>query len=185
MGIFKDWSKDNRGVALRYQAKELFSPQVWLKLRKWRKQRMNRGWSDRDVWDAGEYIAKMTADMLQDLNDNKYNNWPEWFKLNVQEEGKGAYKNLQSVIDDINAYLDFTETSWADGLECEGNLLDPEEEEFQSINTTWRYKKSGNKVPENRLKGMIKKHGEKEMALYKKATKAMAFFGRHFGSFWD
>ena len=100
MSIFKDWQDDTKGCTASYKVRSFFNIKLWLNLAKWRRQRADRGWSDRDTWGAGEHIAEMTAQMLQHLNDNTYVDWPEWFKLNVQE--KDGYKSLQAVIDDIN-----------------------------------------------------------------------------------
>lgn len=179
MSLIKDWYKDNKDYTLSHKAGNLFSMSEWKRLHTHRKQRADRGWSNRDTWGAGEHIAKITADMLQHLNDHTYVDWPEWFKLNVQEaEG---YKNLQAVIDDINNYLAFTETTWGDDLETTGALLNDD----NSVDICFVYKKSGRKVSKKQISALIKKHHDKEAKLYKKATDAMQFFGRHFASFWD
>lgn len=187
MSIFKDWREDTEGYVLSYRLKELVNPRQWLRLHRWRKQRADRGWSDRDTWGAGEHIAKMTSEMLQHLNDNTYVDWPEWFKLNVQE--KGGYKSLQAVIDDINQYLVFTETSWADGLET---VKDSVEEVFEKREDgSYDYKspgwvdKNGKKLTEKQITARIKNWSKKVSESYEKAQKAMEFFGRHFAGFWD
>lgn len=184
MSIFKDWYEDNKNYLIKRRLLYLVSPEVWLRLHRWRKQRANRGWSDRDVWNAGDHIAKITAEMLQDLNDHSYCDWPEWFKLNVKEEGKGAYKNLQQVINDINNYLEFAETTWGEDLTSYTPDSPHDSLEQNIMDTIW-YDKKGKKVSEQRIKILINKHADKEMKLYKKATKAMQFFGRHFTGFWD
>lgn len=178
MGIVRDFKEDNAGYRLRHQIVCFFSPKVWLRLHKWRKQRADRGWSNRDTWGAGDHIAKMTAEMLQHLNDHTYVDWPEWFKLNVKEEGKGAYKSLPAVVKDIQAYLDFTETSWADDLDSKHNG-DP-----QKFHVDW-YDQKGKKLTDAAIKYRINKWSEQHNKLYKKAQKAMGFFARHFSSFWD
>lgn len=186
MGILKDWKEDTEGYRFQTRVAHLFYPRQWLRLHKWRKQRANRGWSDRDTWGAGDHIAEITAQMLQKLITDGHCDWPYWFKMNVKEEGKGAYKNLQQVVDDINQYIEMTKTSWADDLECEGNMFEEDEgKEFKRLNTTWRYKKNGRKLSEQQISARIKSWAEKENASYKKAQKAMQFFGRHFAGFWD
>ena len=187
MSIFKDFREDNEGYRLRSQITYLLSPNAWIRLHRSRKQRADRGWSNRDTWGAGEHIAKITAEILQHLNDNTYVDWPSWFKYNVQE--KGSYKSLQAVIDDINQYLVFTETSWADGLET---VKDSVEEVFQKREDGNHYYKSpgwvdknGKKVSDKQITARIKSHSEKEKKSYEKATNAMQFFGRNFASFWD
>lgn len=170
MGIYKDWRQDNEGSTLLYKIKSFFNIKDWLMLHKYRKQRADRGWSDRDIWGAGEHIAQMTAEMLQYLNDKYYCNWPDWFKLNILKPG--GYKNLQQVIDDINNYLEYQKTSWTDDLDLDDNQ-------------SWAYTGTRKKLTEKQISTRIKNYHKKELILYKKANKAMGFFGRHFASFWD
>lgn len=188
MSIVKDWREDNSGYRLNRQVLYFFSPKVWLRLHKWRKQRADRGWSDRDTWGAGEHIAQMTAEMLQHLNDNTYVDWPEWFKTNTKDN-KG-YKNLQSVIDDINGYLDFRLTSWSDGLDIASYNVDDWLDKQEGGTYVWKSagwvdKTTGKKLTEKQLLSRMKKHHKQEEKIYKKATHAMEFFGHNFASFWD
>lgn len=164
-----------------YRAKHFFDPREWFYHHKWRKQRLSRGWSDRDAWNAGDHIAKITAEMLQRLNDNGICSWPDWFDLNVKEEGRGAYKDLQSIIDDINNYLSFQETSWADGLTSEGFQV----ESTGKFSSSWYSEATGKKLTEAAISYRINKWSKEENRLYGKAKKAMGFFGRHFSGFWD
>lgn len=180
MSIFKDWQDDTKGYTASYRVRSFFNVKLWLNLAKWRRQRADRGWSDRDTWGAGEHVAKMTAQILQHLNDNTYVNWPEWFDLNIKE--KDGYKNLQAVIDDINQYLELTEQSWTDDLTVDGNLFDDSGNELKTV---WRYKKTGHKLTKAQLDGRIKSWAKKENTSYNKAKRAMQFFGRHFARFWD
>lgn len=180
MSLIKDVLEDSKDYRLRTRLLARVNPKEYKRHHKWRKQRMDRGWSDRDTWGAGDHIAKMVAEMLQHLNDNTYTDWPEWFKLNVKEEGKGAYKNLQQVIDDINAYLVHSETTWGDDLTTDSSIVDSE----GHLNIKW-YDKKGKKLSEQQVTARIKKWAEEDNNLYKKATKAMQFFGRHFAGFWD
>lgn len=186
MSIFKDLKEDTDGYRFKTKLANMVSPSQWRRLHTWRKQRANRGWSDRDTWGAGEHIAKITAEMLQHLNDKSHVDWPEWFKLNVQEKGKDTYKSLQQVIDDINAYLVFSVTTWGDDLTCEGNMFEDDKGgEFKHLNTTWRYEKNGRKLSEQQISARIKSWSKEYERLYNKAVKAMSFFARHFASFWD
>lgn len=186
MGLVKDVFKDNKDATFKYRVKELINPREWRRHHRWRKQRANRGWSDRDTWNAGDHIADMTADMLQHLLDKGMTDWPYWFKHNVQEKGAGSYKNLQSVIDDIKNYTDFQWTSWAEGLEPVNDRV------FEKLDDdTYEYKlpdwidKNGKILTEKQLRARMDKWSKEERRLYEKATKAMQFFGRHYSSFWD
>jgi hypothetical protein len=188
MGLVRDWIEDTEGYRFGYRVRSFFSPSLWLRLHKWRKQRANRGWSDRDTWGAGDHIAQMTAEMLQYLQDHSYCDWPEWFKLNVREEGKGAYKNLQEVIDDINAYLEFQKTSWSDGLDTKRDRVDEvfekrEDGNYQYVGPDWY--EGEKKLTQDAVRHRINKWRKEELKLYKKAQKAMGFFSRHFSGFWD
>lgn len=188
MSIFKDWHEDTKDYRFRYRVRNLFSPSLWLRLHKWRKQRADRGWSDRDAWGAGDHIAQMTAEMLQHLNDNAYTDWPEWFKLNVKE--KKGYKDLQSVIDDITAYLEFTKTSWADGLEIARDNLDhifpePDEDGNRIYKSPGWIDVNGKKLTEKQITARIKKWSKEQDKAFTKASEAMQFFSKNFWGFWD
>lgn len=175
MGIIKDFRSDHTGYTFKYRVKDALSPNVWFRLHKYRKQRADRGWSDRDMWGMGEHVAQITAEMLTSLRDGN-TDWEWWFKMNG-EQGKAAYKNIDDVINDINNYLEFSKTSWADDL----TSLD---EKTGKFSISWVNEK-GKKITEAEITNRINKHHKEETRLYKKAAKAMSFFGRHFWAFWD
>jgi hypothetical protein len=181
MSLIKDVYENSRDYTLRYRVITLLSPREWLRHHKWRKQRANRGWSDRDTWGAGDHIAKITAEMLNHLNKHSMVSWPDWFDMNVKEEGKNAYRDLQSVIDDINNYLVHSETSWADGLTTDGSVIDDD----GHFNSHWIEEATGKKITESEIKHLINKWSKENNHLYKRAGRAMGFFGRHFSGFWD
>ena len=189
MGIIKDWKKDNQGYCFRYKVLHLISPKFWFTLHKYRQQRADRGWSDRDIWGTGDYIAGIVAEMLQDLNDNSYHDREDWFSNNTKNRGVFKYETLQQIIDDINNYLDFEETSWSDDYDLVPKDIDRvllEKNSSNIFNTGgWQHKITGEILTEKQLSDLIRKHSEKEARLYKKATDAMKFFGNNFGSFWD
>lgn len=189
MSLIKDVFEDNKDYVFRARIKHMLSPAEWMRHHKWRKQRADRGWSDRDTWGAGDHIARMTAEMLGRLHNDTYVDWPEWFKLNVKEEGKNAYTSLPQVIDDITKYLKFTETSWADDLSTKNPSLEEifekqEDGNYLYKSPTW-YDEKGKAVSDAAITNRINKWSKEEQKLYKKAQKAMMFFGRHFSSFWD
>lgn len=188
MSILKDFNDTYGGYRFTRQLREYVSLWNWRQVFKWRKQRLSRGWSDRDTWGAGDHIARITADMLQHLNDDHYVDWPQWFKLNVKEEGKGAYTSLAQVIKDIREYLDFSETSWADGLDTKRDSIDEifekrDDEMYEYVGPDWYEGKK--KLSEADIKHRINKWSKENNRRYKKAQKAMQFFGRHFTQFWD
>lgn len=188
VGLLKDWKYETDGYAFQARVTYFFSPHKWLRLHRYRKQRADRGWSDRDTWGAGEHIVQMTAEMLQHLNDNTYVDWPEWFKLNVKEDGKNAYKNLQEVIDDITEFLSFNQTSWADGLDTRRDSIDEifkkrDDKMYEWVGPDWY--DGEKKLSEADIKNRINKYYKEWHRKYNKARKAMQFFSRHFASFWD
>lgn len=189
MGIVKDWKIDNEGYCFRYRVIHLISPKYWLKLHQYRKQRADRGWSDRDTWGAGDHIAKITAEMLQYLLDNSYGDWPEMFRTKFKEKDPNAYKDLQHVINDINAYLDYTKTEWNDGYDIIPKEIDNafihKDDKCIYNSSDWINTTTGKILTEKEVTDLIKKQGKKEVELYKKAANAMQFFGRNFTSFWD
>lgn len=188
MSIIKDWREDNQGYRLRMKVTKLFSPREWFYLHKWRKQRANRGWSDRDTWNMGDHLIEITAAMLNHLNTNGIADWPEWFKLNVQEKGKNAYTSLDQVIKDITDYIDFEKTSWADGLDTKRDSIDETFKERQDGNYEYigpDWYEGDKKLSEAAIKNRInnwQKEWDKE---YKKATNAMQWVGRHIAGLWD
>lgn len=175
MGLIKDWQDNHEGYVFTAKIKELFNPAVWIRLQKYRTQRADRGWSDRDMWGMGEYVAQITAEMLNELKDG-HTDWEWWFKMNG-EQGKGAYKNLEEVVNDINGYLDFSKTNWAEGLTSVNGKTG-------KFSISWVNEK-GKKITEAEITNRINKHQKEETKRYKKAAKAMSFFGRHFWGFWD
>lgn len=185
MGLIKDWKEDTEGYRFSYRVRNLFNFSLWFRLHKWRMQRGNRGWSDRDTWGAGDHIAKMTAEMLQHLNDHTYVDWPQWFKLNVKEDGKNTYTSLQQVVDDINDYLKFEWTSWGDGLYCDSSWVKNEDGSSTLDEQLWYDEKTHKLQTEASIKNRMTKWNKEYTKRYKKAQKAMSFFARHFTQFWD
>lgn len=185
MSLIKDVIEDGKSYVFRARITHILSPSVWMRHHKWRKQRADRGWSDYDTWGAGEHIAKMTADMLQHLLENGHCSWPDWFELNVQEKGKDAYKNLESVIEDINNYLKYIETSWADGLYCDSGYLKRDDGGTYLAKQMWYDERTNKLQTEAAISRRINKWSKEDKRLYENAQKAMTFFGRHFAGFWD
>lgn len=173
MGIFSDWLQETNGSAVIYKIRSLVSPKEWYSLHKWRKQRADRGWSDRDAWGAGERIAQMTAEMLQHLND--YSHTDQWFDLNIIDKQK--YENLQQVIDDINYYLEYEKTSWSDGLT---SIHEDNKKGF-----TWKDIETSKVLTDRQITSRIRKWRVEECRAYNKARKAMIFFSSNFANFWD
>jgi len=180
MGLLKDfYTWELAGKLKRRWFKEIINPFNWQRNIKYRHQRLERGWSDRDTWDGGSYILSVTSGVLKKLGDDKSHiDWREYFKHNYPKNC--GYKNLNQVAKDIDRYLEFDEYAWGDSLGFDikhgskelpnGNL------EMISLNT-----------PKEEIairKAIDKSHKEWERR-YKKAQKAMKFVTQNFPSLWD
>lgn len=188
MSIIRDWRDDYKGHRFKYKIRKLLSPREWYYLHKWRKQRADRGWSDRDTWNMGDHLVKITAEMLQHLNDNGIGDWDWWFKEQVKETSKNAYTSLPQVISDLTEFIDFAETSWADGLDTKRDSVDEIFEERADGNYEYKgpdYYKGNKKLSDAAIKNLINKWQKEWDKKYKKAQKAMQFVGRNFYGLWD
>lgn len=188
MSFISDFHDHHLFIRKRYWLRELVDPRNYQRTAKHRKQRLNRGWSDRDTWNMGDHLIEITAQMLNHLNTNGIADWPEWFKLNVKEEGKGAYKSLNQVIKDITEYIDFEKTSWADGLDTKRDSVDEifkerTDEMYEYVGPDWYEGKK--KLSDADISFRINKWHKEWEKKHKKAQKAMQWVGRHFASLWD
>jgi hypothetical protein len=105
MSYIKDFYEWNLTIRKRYWPRELLRLRNYTNLFKWRRQRINRGWSDRDTWGGGEYIAEVCAGILYSLDDDKVTDWEEYFSLNYEENY--GYTSLEQVADDLQTYIDW------------------------------------------------------------------------------
>lgn len=174
MGLIKDVLEYNEGYVWYRKAVYFFSPTAWLRCHKWRKQRADRGWADRDAWAAGEHIARITSEILTYLDTHSYIDWEEWFKDNG-----GKYTSISDLTTDINNYLDFIETSWADGLTLESTDIKA------TVLGENRWLRNGKPLTDKQITMLIHKQQREEVRLFNKASKAMQFFSKNFDSFWD
>ena len=174
MGIVKDWVEDNGGTVLRYRVLDFFRPKVWLRLHKWRKQRADRGWSDRDTWGAGEHLMQITSEMLRYL-DREQNpiDWDAYFKTNYAKPN--GYTSLSEVADDLDQYIEFSKKIWTDYLDIELPGHEIVDGEYKSLATPAENKK---------IRAAIKKFNAEENKSAAKATKAMKFVADNHRSLW-
>lgn len=175
MGILKDWKEDTDGYTLRYKVMSFLSSKNWIKLHKWRKQRADRGWSDRDTWGAGEHIMEMMSGMLRYL-DREQNpiDWDAYFKTNYAKPN--GYTSLTEVANDLDQYIEFCKTTWTDYLDIEMPGHEIVDGEYKSLATPAEYKK---------IRAAIKKFNVEEKKSAAKATKAIKFVAdNHRGLWW-
>lgn len=84
----------------------LFSFKQWRNHVRWARQRVSRGWSDRDTWSGGDYIVEVSAGILRHLNSEKgHIDWVAYMAANYGDSF--GYKDLNDVADDLELYLDW------------------------------------------------------------------------------
>jgi hypothetical protein len=162
-----------------YEVREKLNPRQWLREFKFARQRVSRGWSDRDTWNGGEFLIGVTAGVLNKLGDEKSHvDWDEYFNANYPNNQ--GYKNLNQVAKDLNDYLDFEEESWTDRLDFEirhdTKKLPSGHYQLVSLNTP---------EEERQIKKAIAAHHKEWERKYKKAKKAMVFVAVNFPGLWD
>lgn len=116
--ILKDFQDQNLTIRKRYWLRELLRFGNYRRFFKWRKQRIKKGFSDRDVWNGGEYLAEVAAGILYELgNEKNIVDWDEYFKANYEDNY--GYESLIEVADDLQLYvewdtLQYQEPYWSD-----------------------------------------------------------------------
>jgi len=115
MSVLRDFHEQHLHIVKRYWPREIFNPFNWIRTIKWRHQRAERGWSDRDTWGGGEYIAGISAGILNYLQSEKgHVDWDEYFNFNYPENL--GYTSLNEVAQDIDNYLAWEEDSFSDPI---------------------------------------------------------------------
>lgn len=179
MGLLKDFYYNELTMRKLYWPREILNPFNWHRTIKYRHQRAERGWSDKDTWGGGEYILEVVSGVLKKLGDDKSHvDWKEYFKTNYpNNEG---YKNLQQVTKDIDNYLAFDDSGWVNelGFEIKHGSKDLPNGNTQLLNL--------NSPEENRkIKKAIEASHKEWDRRYKKAKKAMNFVATNFPGLWD
>lgn len=184
--VVKQVWEDSEGMVPRARIRELLTPRYHRNFRKWNKQRIQRGWSDRDTWGAGEHILEMTAGMLRFL-DREQNpiDWDEYFKANYKQVN--GYESLSEVASDIEQYLEFELTSWADDLELASDeikdIFKKRQDGNYEFDAKWVNKK-GRVQTEKQITARINKWHKAEQRSYKKCQKAMTFVVANLAGLW-
>lgn len=149
MSLIKDYHDQHLTMLKRYWWKELINPRNLYRSIQWRHQRAERGWSDRDAWNADGHILPVLSGLLTRLGDEKSHvDWDEYFRANYKEVG--GYNSLNDVAKDIDDYIAFEDTSWTDNLGFE-------------LKVNWEDEENG--------KRMVDKNTPKEQKIMKKAMK--------------
>jgi hypothetical protein len=162
-----------------YNVREKLSPRQWLRELRWSRQRVSRGWSDRDTWGGGEYILEVVSGILKKLGDVKSHiDWDEYFKTNYPNNQ--GYKSLQEVAKDLDKYLAFDEYAWADNL---GFEIKHSTKELSNGGAEWINENTPEE--ERQIKKAIQASHKEWDRRYKKAKKAMTFVAINFPGLWD
>lgn len=178
MGIIKDWRENNQYYRTSYKIRRLFSIKEWLELHKWRKQRADRGWSDKDTWSMDEHILRVSSEMIRKLAEEKHGvwdvDWESYFKNN--EFVTYGYGSFDEVADDIDEYLKYQTALWTDYIDFELPSGHVDDDGFYVSNATERQ--------EFKMKKAMEKHNRESIRLHEKSAKAMRFIAANHGSLW-
>jgi len=173
MSLIKD-IKEQNGTRKR----ELVNPKNWQRAIKWRHQRAERGYSDRDTWNGGDYILEVTSGVLKKLGDEKSHiDWDEYFNNNYKTYG---YKSLEEVAADIDSFLEYDDVSWAIALDfkLKSKSIKRDDGLYEYVND--------NTPDENRrIRLAIKKYHEEYDRRYRKMKNAMIFVALNAPGLWD
>lgn len=169
MGLIKDWREETKHYTL---WAKITSLKEMKRVCRYRKQRIERGWSDRDCWDAGSYILKITSDMLKELYCEKDNG--EYFELNIDKPS--VYKNFKQVADDIDEYLAFKDTDYTIYLDFDLPTGYVDED------GTWQTNSTEDQT--EKMRAAMKKHQNEFIKKSKKATRAMKFVAVNHVKLW-
>lgn len=162
-----------------YALLELLKPSNWFDEFKYDHQRKQRGWSDRDTWQTGDYLLEVTSGMLKKLGDEKSHiDWDAYFVTNYPNNL--GYKSLEEVAKDIDAYLEFDEYSWGDNLGFEIKHGSEPQSDGTSLMTSLNTPEE-----EKKIKEAIENNRREYDRVFKKANKAMQFVSYNFPALWD
>lgn len=178
MSVIKDFKQQNLHLRKRYWLRESLNANNWKRVIIARKQRAERGWADRDVWNGGDHILRVTSGILKELGGEKSHvDWDDYFKTNYQTRG---YNNLLEVANDIDNYLAFQDHSWIDDLDFElktsSKKLGDGSYEMISLN---------NPDEQRRIQVVLRNHHDQHNEHYRKMKNAMIFVSINAPHLWD
>jgi hypothetical protein len=149
MSFLKDYHDQHLTMIKKYWWKELINPLNLYHTWQHRYQRAERGWSDRDVWNAGDHIIDVISGMVDQLGDEKSHiDWTEYFKENYKKNH--GYNSLNEVAADIKSFIEHDQSTWTDDLGFE-------------LKIAWEPVEKGSR--------MVEKNTPEEQRIMKKAMK--------------
>lgn len=190
MNIFQSWLEEVKGQKTSSKFGDLFSLIVWKRVRNHRNQRIQRGFSDQDMWSGGEHIMQMISESLKWYDANGISNWSESFKTWRAEETDFGYKSLKQVYSDIDNYLNLEKSGWSTDLDLDtsnlgSHYIPTQPETASDEESNWINKKTGKRLSRAQVSRRIAAHHAKVEKVYAKAIKAMTFWAHHAREFWD
>lgn len=119
MGYWKDFYQQNMMIRKLYWPREFFNPANHYRTAKYRWQRAERGWSERDTWFGGEHIAEVALGIIKYLDEVQHmvDFSPETWEFNFPEDY--GYKSIGEVAQDIDNYIYWQEHQYSEPLYSE------------------------------------------------------------------
>lgn len=113
--MLQDFKDQHLTIRKLYWPREILKPSNWRDTVKWRKQRAVRGWSERDTWGGGEYLASVAEGILRYLErEQNPIDWKYYFQENYTGIEQYGYHSLTDVADDIELYIYWQEHQYDD-----------------------------------------------------------------------
>lgn len=192
MNRFQSWSREVEGFTKRAKVRSFFDIKTWNRSARYRNQRIERGWSDQDMWAGGEYIMQMISDSLKWFEQQGVADWGLTFQQWKEDGTDYGYKNLRQIYADIDNYLEHDRSSWAQGLTTQASVENEayideasDKKTAGGMTISWVDKETGKVLTEKQLSKRIEKHHKKAKKLHEKATNALMCWSRHATEFWD
>jgi len=185
----KELSEEITGMSLRYKLQTVLRPKTWSRIRKFRRQRLARGYSDKDMWNSGTHLMTLISESLKWHDSRGVSDFDYMFKMWVDEGSNFGYKNLKQVYTDIDNYLAIDRSDWSTGLA--GQIVHLEDayiadgDDTSKVTVEWHDDKTGKKITDARVRKLMDEHLTKVEKLHDKAVNALTFWAHHARQFWD
>ena len=109
----------------------------FIKCIRWSRQRIIRGYSDKDKWNMYGYLQNLIPDMLQDMRDNRHGS-PGYLGENCSN-AEGIWVN-ETCHEEWNRILDHMIFLWRESTESTCDRKNPYEEEYHKAHEEFEKK---------------------------------------------
>lgn len=187
MSAIKSLKEETNGMSLKYKAKTIFSPNTWKRIRRHRKQRIERGISDQDMWNSGEHIMGLISQSMKYHETKGVSDFKYMLKFWKEEGTDFGYKTLKQVYTDIDNYLAWDRAEWTEGLSSKmvSEYIENPDDEPAPFSVAWYDDENGLKLTDAKVKRLMDASNAKGKKLHDKAVNALTFWSRHAIEFWD